>query len=264
MKDIPAMGNANFSISTSLTGDSGEAFLAALTDTQRPLVTGLVELQRKDLEEIVAVRRAISVELRRFMKEESVDQAKVMSLAKRYGELDGEISYCYATRFAEVGKSFALIMHHLDPEGEAKWYWLLDNLPADTRNRRCRHGLACRHSPASAAGGRAHRGQRQTARRGSGSSGSAHGRDSGVAGQSTHAAGEAVTRKRMSEITDHTRVTVESKKGELGFEAKAGKSYGVSCLSTTALFSRTQRRISVSGRWVVPAPERSERARAAS
>ena len=29
MKDIPAMGNPNFSISTSLTGDSGEAFLAA-------------------------------------------------------------------------------------------------------------------------------------------------------------------------------------------------------------------------------------------
>jgi glycyl-tRNA synthetase beta subunit len=42
MKDIPAMGNANYSISTSLTGDSGEAFLAALTDSQRQLVTGLV------------------------------------------------------------------------------------------------------------------------------------------------------------------------------------------------------------------------------
>lgn len=105
MKDIPAMGNANFSISTSLTGDSGEAFLAALTDTQRPLVTGLVELQRKDLEEIVAVRRAISVELRRFMKEESVDKDKVLALAKRYGELDGAISYLYATHFAAVAKS---------------------------------------------------------------------------------------------------------------------------------------------------------------
>ena len=40
MKDIPAMGNPNYSISTSLTGDSGEAFLAALTEPQRKLVTG--------------------------------------------------------------------------------------------------------------------------------------------------------------------------------------------------------------------------------
>ena len=92
MKDIPAMGNANFSISTSLTGDSGEAFLAALTEVQRGLVTGLVDQQRADLEEIVKTRRAIATELRRFMKEASVDQAKVMALSKRYGELDGEIS----------------------------------------------------------------------------------------------------------------------------------------------------------------------------
>ena len=105
MKDIPAMGNANFSISTSLTGDSGEAFLAALNDTQRALVTGLVDLQHQDLQEIVSVRRAISAELRRFMKEESVDQAKVTALAKRYGELDGEISYGYAMRFSAVGKA---------------------------------------------------------------------------------------------------------------------------------------------------------------
>ena len=105
LKDIPAMGNANFSISTSLTGDSGEAFLAALTPAQRQWVTGLVDLQREDLREIVTVRRAISMELRRFMKEESVAQDKVMSLAKRYGELDGEISCGYAMRFAEVGKT---------------------------------------------------------------------------------------------------------------------------------------------------------------
>lgn len=107
MKDIPAMGNANFSISTSLTGDSGEAFLAALTDTQRPRITGLVDLQRKDLEEIVTVRRAISIELRRFMKEGTIDKAKVLDLARRYGELDGEISYWYATRFSEVGKTLS-------------------------------------------------------------------------------------------------------------------------------------------------------------
>ncbi len=243
MKDIPAMGNANFSISTSLTGDSGEAFLAALTDSQRSLVTSLVDLQRKDLQEIVAVRRSISTELRRFMKQESVDQDKVLALARRYGELDGEISYWYATRFAQVGqtltaaqkqtllklrnldskftckgaylysqpiampvipntdflfgtsteptarptstcasagnpstagntfelrspafanggrlpieytgdgaaatpplewstppagtRTYALIMHHVDPEGKTKWYWTLYNIPAEVRS----------------------------------------------------------------------------------------------------------------------------------
>ncbi len=105
MKDIPAMGNANYSISTSLTGDSGEAFLEALTDSQRRLVTGLVDQQRADLEEIVKTRRAIATALRRFMKEASVDKEKVMALSKRYGELDGEISYLYATAFAQAAKT---------------------------------------------------------------------------------------------------------------------------------------------------------------
>ncbi len=241
MKDIPAMGNANFSISTSLTGDSGEAFLKALSTSQRQKITELVDLQRKDLQEVVAVRQAISIELRRFMKDASVDEAKVMALAKRYGELDGKISYWYAMRFSEVGKtltadqkktllklrnldskyvckgaylysqaidmpeientdflfsasgktvsspssasssaapvvssgsfklqssavanggrlpqeftgdgdgvtpplewgaapagtkSYAVIMHHIDPEGKAKWYWTLYNIPADVQ-----------------------------------------------------------------------------------------------------------------------------------
>ncbi len=30
-------------------------------------------------------------------------------------------------------KAFALIMHHIDPEGKAKWYWTLYNIPADVR-----------------------------------------------------------------------------------------------------------------------------------
>ena len=105
MKTAPAMGKQNYSISTSLTGDSGEAFLAALTDSQRKLITGLVDLQRQDLKEIVQTRRAIATELRRFQKGESADKDKVLSLSKRYGELDGEMSYLYATAFAKVGNT---------------------------------------------------------------------------------------------------------------------------------------------------------------
>jgi hypothetical protein len=107
MKTAPAMGKQNYSISTSLTGDSGECFLAALTAAQRRLILDLVDLQRKDLSEIVKVRRMIAAELRRFQKDESADQAKVLSLSKRYGELDGEMSYLYATAFAKVGKTLS-------------------------------------------------------------------------------------------------------------------------------------------------------------
>jgi Spy/CpxP family protein refolding chaperone len=107
MKTAPAMGKRDYSISTSLTGDSGEAFLIALTDSQRKLVTDLVDLQRDDLGEIVKTRRAVATELRRFLKGQSADKEKVLSLSRRYGELDGEMSYLYATAFARVGKTLS-------------------------------------------------------------------------------------------------------------------------------------------------------------
>jgi len=105
MKTAPAMGKQNYSISTALTGNSGEAFLAMLSDQQRQRVTGLLDLQRRDLAEIVTTRRAIASELRHFQKGEEADKDKVLALSKRYGEMDGEMSYFYATAFAEVGKT---------------------------------------------------------------------------------------------------------------------------------------------------------------
>jgi Spy/CpxP family protein refolding chaperone len=105
MKDKPAMGNPNYSISTTITGNSGEQFLAALNHEQRKQVEGLVESQRQDLNDIVSTRRSIATLLRRFMTTESVDQQQVLTLARRYGELDGEISYLYATAFARVCKT---------------------------------------------------------------------------------------------------------------------------------------------------------------
>ena len=105
MKTAPAMGKQDYSISTALTGDSGEAFLAVLTEPQRKFITELPDMQRVDLAEIVKTRRAIATELRRFQKGETADQAKVVALSKRYGELDGELAYFYATAFARVGQS---------------------------------------------------------------------------------------------------------------------------------------------------------------
>ena len=107
MKTAPAMGKRDYSISTTLTGNSGEAFLAALNEAQRRQITTLIEQQRSELREIARVRREIAGELRRFLKGEVADQARVLTLSRRYGELDGQLSYLYATAFARVGQSLS-------------------------------------------------------------------------------------------------------------------------------------------------------------
>ena len=60
MKDMPAMGNENFTIPDNLTADMGTRFLEVLTDSQAEQVTGLVDIQREDLYAIVETRSAIS------------------------------------------------------------------------------------------------------------------------------------------------------------------------------------------------------------
>jgi Spy/CpxP family protein refolding chaperone len=103
MKDRPAMGNPGYSISTTLTGDSGQQFISLLTPEQASRITELVDLQRADLNEIVSTRQAIATELRRALDGNTIDESLVRTLSARYGELDGEISYLYATHFADVG-----------------------------------------------------------------------------------------------------------------------------------------------------------------
>jgi hypothetical protein len=105
MKDAPAVHQRNYSISTALTGDSGEAFLAELNPTQREQVASLVDLQRKDLQDIVSTRRAVATELRQFMSGGSPGKEKVLELCRHYGGLDGELSFYYATHFARVNKT---------------------------------------------------------------------------------------------------------------------------------------------------------------
>ena len=108
MKTEPAMGKQDYSISTRLTGDSGEGFLAILTAVQRKPIVELVDLQRQDLVEIVKIRRAIALELRRFQAGDSADQNKVLSLSRLYGAQDGEMSYLYATAFAQVSRMLSM------------------------------------------------------------------------------------------------------------------------------------------------------------
>jgi hypothetical protein len=105
LKDMPAVYNRNYNISTSLTGDSGAEFLQILNSSQRKKITSLVSQQKKALTEIVSIRRQVSAELRKFLKGGKADRNKVRSLSRCYGELDGEISYYYVTAFSDVAQS---------------------------------------------------------------------------------------------------------------------------------------------------------------
>ncbi len=105
MKDMPAMGKRDYDISTAITGNSGEAFLNLLNAEQRSHISIIMDRQRKQLQKIVKVRQAISKELRKFLKGKRADKNKVLALGKRYGELDGELSWLYATAFAKVNQT---------------------------------------------------------------------------------------------------------------------------------------------------------------
>lgn len=105
LKDMPAMGQKDFDISTSLTGDAGEAFLEALTPPQRARMEAVIGQQRETLRGIVAVRREISTRLRGFLTSEGPSEAEIRTLGRRYGELEGELAYLYATTFTAIQRS---------------------------------------------------------------------------------------------------------------------------------------------------------------
>ncbi|MDD4554778.1 MAG: hypothetical protein PHP04_11290 [Bacteroidales bacterium] len=102
LKDWPAMGNPNYTIDETLTASAGKDFLAVLTPEQVGLVRSIVDLQRNALNELVEKRTAIATELRRFLASQQADSATVIALSERYGELDGELSFYYATIFTQV------------------------------------------------------------------------------------------------------------------------------------------------------------------
>ena len=105
LKDAPAMGNPDYTISSTLTGDTGRTFLETLTPDQSQLVTGLVDTQRPYLLDIVETRRQVSTQLRQFMSGGTPDRAAILSLMEQYGELDGAIIYNIAVNFVQVNRS---------------------------------------------------------------------------------------------------------------------------------------------------------------
>jgi hypothetical protein len=107
LKDWPAMGNPNYTIDETLTASAGQKFLAILSASQAAQLKEIVELQRSALVELVDKREAISTELRKFISSETADSSTIISLSERYGELDGELSYYYATTFTQIYNSLS-------------------------------------------------------------------------------------------------------------------------------------------------------------
>lgn len=103
MKDIPAMGNPNYTIDANITANKGRDFLDQLNNTQRKLVEDIIINQKPTLLKIIATREAISNELRKFWLNESIDSLEVIRLSEEYGKLDGLLAYWYATAFARIG-----------------------------------------------------------------------------------------------------------------------------------------------------------------
>ena len=105
MKDAPAVGNPGYSIPTTATAELGLAFVNTLTSAQATLITDLVTSQKPALYEIVDRRLDVATLLRQFRVGQTPDEATVLSLMERYGELDGDIVARYAMAFAQVEQS---------------------------------------------------------------------------------------------------------------------------------------------------------------
>jgi hypothetical protein len=106
MKDMPAMGKRDFDISTSVTGDSGRTFVEDVcTPEQAKHLQAIPDLQREALMETIDVRRAFSTELRKLLDGQPPDREKLLKLGRRYGELDGEMSWIYTMAFAQVNRT---------------------------------------------------------------------------------------------------------------------------------------------------------------
>jgi len=107
MKDMPAMGKRDYDISTAITGNSGERFLDILSQEQQQHVTSIPKIQEDALRKVIDVRQAISMELRKYLKGQTPDKEKVISLGRQYGELDGEMSYLYTIGFSRINQTLS-------------------------------------------------------------------------------------------------------------------------------------------------------------
>jgi hypothetical protein len=102
LKDIKAMSDSSYAIPTDMTGNLGDELLSSLSTDKAQVITGLVEVQKPYLLNIVDVRKQVSTELRKFLEGQTADKALILSLMRKYGEYDGEIIYNLAVNFTKV------------------------------------------------------------------------------------------------------------------------------------------------------------------
>lgn len=107
LKDYPAMGNHGYNISTALTGDKGRDFEALVAAGNGNCLLNLIQEQKPMMQAVVKVREEVATELRRAMKGETPDRAKVFALIHKYGAMDGELSYGYANCYARTAKTLS-------------------------------------------------------------------------------------------------------------------------------------------------------------
>ena len=107
MKDYPAMNNPDYFISTATTGDKGQGFLDILNTEQKAQITSIITEQKSALEELTQIRMDVSTELRKAQTGGTIDKTKVYNLINRYGQLDGQLSALYATKFTAVNKTLS-------------------------------------------------------------------------------------------------------------------------------------------------------------
>lgn len=105
MKDYPAMGNSDYYISTTVTGDSGEEFLNILTNEQKQKLELIVTSQTENLKQIMKIREDISNKFRSLIKGEIIEKSYILNQMSTYGTLEGTISYNYAVSFREIYNS---------------------------------------------------------------------------------------------------------------------------------------------------------------
>ncbi len=118
IKDAPAVGHEDYSISEQLTATAGAALSDSskgyVTSAQAAVMSSLVDAQRNNLyagaSNIVQVRTDIALLLRSLRVSTAASdavKAQVLALSATYGDLDGESNYHYATAFAQVYASLS-------------------------------------------------------------------------------------------------------------------------------------------------------------
>ncbi len=99
---MKAVRTDNYQISIKLTSEGGATFLQKLNRQQKSQITNLLQDQKPFLMGMVELREKIASEIRKTFSGGKADEAKIVSLSKKFGEMDGEIAYLYANAFSNL------------------------------------------------------------------------------------------------------------------------------------------------------------------